>query len=173
MGKRLVVAIIGSMVVASCAAFDSGNPVVTDVTPAGEPNIAGGGASDIYQGFYAGKMTLKSNTCTKFKAGAVGAEEKWSVDVVQSGEIINMLFEDGTEVPGTLKGSKMTALAKKSGNSWIYDFSFSEDGIEGVIDIVESVTEGQLDKACANYKVSLPKGTKPDGWGAAPASGGK
>lgn len=145
---------------AACAAFDEGAPIVTDVNPEGNPNVVAGSSGVSYEGYYVGSKALEKNACQKI-GSKLQKEEKFELEIVQSGDKIGLTFEDGSSAPGVLKENKTTILVKQAGYSSIYMLSFSKEGVEGSIDVVESISEGQLDAACATYKVQAEKGTKP------------
>lgn len=153
----LVLTVVGCL--GACAAFDEGAPLVTDVDPQGNPNVVAGSSGVIYEGHYSGSKSLEKNACQKI-ASKLQKEEKLEFDLVQSGDKISINFADGSSAPGVLKGNKTSIMMKQTGYTLMYMLSFSEEGVEGSMDVIESVTEGQLDAACATYKVQAEKGAK-------------
>lgn len=168
MGNQKLFILVACTMLTACSAFDDGgNVVLDDVLPDGTPNIAQGGEADTkFQGFYSGTRVLDSNSCTSVEEAA-GAEDEFAVDVIHSGTVISFQLEDGSEFSGELTGTKAVLLYKELSRSWIYDVEFSEEGVKGKAELVESVVDGQLGDPCAVYSLDLLKTEKPEGWGEA------
>lgn len=148
---------------AACAAFDSDSKTINGFNPDG--SLSGSPGANKYEGFYSGKATQTSNSCSQADLSAQGGELQ--VDVVQGGDTVNMQFADGQEGNGNLEdGNKVTVKVDRAGVAWLYTFNFDEAKASGNIDVVETTTEGQLDAACAKYNFELEKQKeKPDNFG--------
>lgn len=165
MVNRQLVIVIATLLVAGCSAFNSGGEkIITDRTPTGDPSIGSGCAdSGTFDGFYTGSIALQSSTCSSL-AAAAGDEQEIALDIVQSCNVVNAKFEDGSEVSGSLNANRTVLVVKKDNSSWIYDLSFNEDGVDATIEVSDSTTDGQLE-ACGSLTGQLLKAEKPAGWG--------
>jgi len=172
MGNRVILAVLSLTLLSACAAFDDSSILIEDVTPTGEPNIIAAPGGAIYQGYYEGSKTLKTNTCSSV-SDATGSEVDFAIDVLQSGGVLSVEFADGSVENGTLNGNKVDIMIKGASMQRILMIKFNEDGASGSIMVFESVTEGQLGDSCAEYEYSLEKGTKPDDWGSEKAAAQK
>lgn len=151
------------LLVVACAAFDNEDKFLEDVNADGNPIISVGGPSTQWQGFYVGGASLDGeNRC---KSGGVIPKEV-AIDVMHTGTVVSVQFEDGTGTSGTLTGNNVSLLVTANGQSLLYELAFNEDGARGKIHVIESTTQGQLDQACAMYKLTLARGEKPAGFGA-------
>ncbi len=158
MGFRLSTLIMTALLLSACAAFDSGDKTVTEMTSEGKPAVSPG--ENKYQGFYTGKAELGDNKCK-----TADIADDVSLDILQAGEVISLMTEDNKEASANLDGDKVSILIKKVSESRMYELSFDAEVASAVISVFESVSEGDLGEACVVAKAKLEKSDKPEGWG--------
>jgi len=156
MKTRVFITIVAAMMVAACSAFDTNNTPYEgfgpDIVP---PPLAGGGGQ--FQGSYKGEITLQENDC-EFLADEVGVASPVVFDVLQSGNLVSVGFEDESEASGDLDGSKVTIVKRDVSNTRIYHIEFTDTGITGDCEYIDSAAvANQIGDSCAKYGLSLTK----------------
>ncbi len=171
MGSRILVVVLSILCISGCAAFDSSQGSAPDGD--GDGFLLNPGVGTVnYEAYFKGTLTLESNACE-----TIEAEEGSSVDfgmlVLRSADTVNVTFDDGETVSGTLEGDTATFLADASGERRIYYLSFSafsadftggDQTIEGTGEIFEPAAEGEgyESEPCGEYSLTLTKGEKPE-----------
>lgn len=158
MGYRLFVAIALFFLIASCSAFDNGGTPYEGFSPEEIPQNVGV-STGVYSGFYSGDMTVDSNSCARVSQSA-GSAVPISFDVVHSGDAINVAFDNGGMVAGTLDGERAVVMTQAVGSKTAYYFEFSQNAIGGSAETIESNEDGQFGDPCATYTLSLNKGER-------------
>lgn len=156
MKKGILVAILSVFLISACSAFDSDSSPYGGDFPNLTPPFGFGGGQ--YEGNYVGEVTLEENNCADLTE-AVGSVSELKINVIQSGDLVSVAFEDESEVSGSLKDSKTTIIKKDVSNTNIYHLEFSEDGtVTGNCEYIEGAPIGdQLGSHCAEYSVELAK----------------
>lgn len=159
MGYRLLVAVAAVVFLAGCSAFDSDNTPYEGLPP-GEVMPAPGASANLYSGYYSGDMKVETNTCQTV-ADEVGSAIAIALEVVQSDTAINVLFDEGAEVAGTLTDDKVTIMVEEAGVKEVYYLTFADEELNGNAEAIEADANGQYGDPCATYTVALAKGEKP------------
>lgn len=156
MNKSILVSIISVFLITACSAFTSDSSPFGGDFPNVTPPFGGGGGQ--YEGNYVGEMTLEENTCADL-VEAVGAVSELKINVIQSGDLVSVGFEDESEASGSLKDNKTTVIKKETSSTKIYHLEFSEEGVvSGDCEYIEGAPLGdQLGSHCAKYSVELSK----------------
>lgn len=155
MKTRIFVVVVAAMMVAACSAFDNNNKPYDgfgpDIVP---PPGVGGGA---YEGVYKGELKLIENACVDLVA-EIDSTEPLEVDIVQSGDLVSMGFEDDTEASGSVTEGKATIIKRDVSNVMIFHIEFVDGAISGECSYIEGAPLGdQLGEPCAKYSVSLTR----------------
>ena len=155
MKTRILVVIVAAMMVAACSAFDNSNKPYDgfgpDIVP---PPGIGGGA---YEGTYIGELKLTENSCEGL-IEELDSTKALEVNVLQSGDLVSLGFEDESEASGTLDGAKAIIVKKDVSDTMIFHIEFTETGITGDCAYIDGAPIGdQLGEPCAKYSVSLTK----------------
>jgi len=160
MGYRLALVVCAMLFVCGCSAFENdGNAIegfgdLDVATPTIQKEMGPN------TGYYAGAMTLDSNTCQSV-SDETGTESTMSVDIIEDNAILNATFEGGINASSTLEGGKATFMTEISGVKHVYYFTFKEGVIEGKAEVIEADEAGQYGDPCASYMLLLNKGEKP------------
>ena len=143
--------VLSCFLLISCSAFEHDDMTIP-VDSEGNPSITG--TSGTYEGVYDGTVKLVSNDCSN--AGAsVSMPTEITADILQSGDIISVQFDDEQDVTGKLQDNSAVLVLKESNLTKIYRLNFNEDGITGTCEISESTASGELGNTCASYDVEL------------------
>ncbi len=160
MSKRLIIIVCVLMSLAGCAAFDSDNEPYVGFSPDVIPAIPGGEVG-IYSGYYAGAMTLDSNSCAGV-SDAVGDAIELAINVVHSANILNVAFADETAASGELTGTGAVFMLQTGSIKHVYYLDFAvEDAVAGSCEVIEAAEDGSFGEPCASYTISLEEGEKP------------
>ena len=158
MGYRVLLAIALLALMSGCAAFDTDNTPYAGFDPnlVTLPSLAKGA----YNGSFTGTMTVDSNTCAGV-SDKVGDAVDAKMDVVQSDNIVNIKFEDGSVSASELSAdSKATFMVQTGTTKHVYYLTFTnKTNIDGTCEVIEADENGDYAKPCANYTVSLEKQT--------------
>lgn len=155
MKTRLFIIFAAALTLAACSAFDNSNKPYDgfgpDIVP---PPGIGGGA---YEGKYVGELTLTENTCENL-AEEVDSAKALEVNVLQSGDLVSLGFDDESEASGTLDGANAIVIKRDVSDTMIFHIEFSETGMTGDVSYIDGAPIGdQLGEPCAKYSVSLTK----------------
>lgn len=159
MGYRLLVALIAVVLITGCSALDTDNAPYEDMPP-GTTIPAPGGSADLYNGYYAGDMSVETNTCQSV-SDEVGSVVELGIEIVQADATINALFDSGPQVAGTLDGDKVTIMTEELGVKHVYYLTFEDGELNGSAEAIEADANGQYGDPCATYTIALTKGEKP------------
>lgn len=159
MGYRFVIAIVAAFFLAGCSALDSDNTPYEGMAP-GEVLPAPGGSANLYNGYYAGDMTVETNTCQSV-SDAAGSVVDLGIEIIQADATINAIFDSGPEVAASLDGDKVTIMTEELGVKHVYFLSFADGELNGSAESIEADANGQYGDPCATYTVALTKGEKP------------
>ncbi|MBN1283610.1 MAG: hypothetical protein JXA24_07560 [Proteobacteria bacterium] len=160
MSKRLVIIACILIAIGGCAAFDSDNTPYEGFSPDQVPLLPGKDIG-IYSGYYAGTMTLDSNSCAGV-SDAVGEALDMSMDVIHSANLLNATFGGGSVASAEIKDTGAIFMVQQGSTRHVYYLDFSvEDTIGGSCEVIEVSEDGSWGKPCASYAVSLSKGERP------------
>lgn len=160
MGYRLGVAVMAAFFLVGCSAFDSDNTPYEGMKP-GDP-VPGINVGGIYSGYYAGDMTVDANSCASV-SDEQGSAIDMGFEVIHADTTVNIIFDDGTTVAGTLDGEKVTIMVENLGVKHVYYFTFADGEVTGSAEVIEADAAGEYSSPCATYSVALKKGEKPQG----------
>jgi len=153
---RLLVCVISLAFMAACSAFDKDPKLYDGFDPSIQPPFMTAGSGQ-YDGTYKGEMKLAENNCENL-ADAIDSTTPLKVNVIQSGDVMSVQFDDDGEISGTVKDGKVTILKRDVSNSRIFHLEFTENGVTGECEYIDAAPVGdQLGEPCAKYSLSLSK----------------
>jgi hypothetical protein len=162
---RRFMVVIAALLFASafaCSAFDHSSEPYEGFNPSEvplNPFLAAGP----YEGVYTGTMTLESvdETCVGV-AEAVGDAVEITLDVLQAGELVSIMFKDGVEENGKLVNDKVTVVKREASDTRMYHLQFGSTGLDeeasGVSGTVEVFVGDEIITPCAKYSCNCHKG---------------
>ncbi len=151
---RIFVTVIALALVSACAAFDDNGTPYEGFGPDVVAPYSNGGE---FQGTYKGQITLTENSCANL-AEEVGAKEDLTLDVIQSGELVSIAFEDSSESSGNIKDGKTVIVKREVSSTKIFDIEFTDTGMAGVCEYIDGApVAGQLGATCAKYSIEMTK----------------
>lgn len=154
MNYKVIVLGLVAVLISSCAAFDSDEKVSNPKDPNADIVAKVGN----FEGVFEGTKVVKENNCDQMR-DEVGKSVKVKYDVLQSGSVANVKFEDGKDLTATVKDKKIELVKKAKASTSIIALSLKGEGeareIEGVEDYFEVPEGTELTKACAKYELKL------------------
>jgi len=155
MYRRFIVVLIALLFVSACSAFDHSSEPYAGFNEREiplNPFLAAGP----YEGVYSGTMTLDSvdESCPSV-AEAVGDVKDIKLDVLQAGELISVMFEDGVEENGRMVDTRVTVVKRDAGDTRMYHLKFMDGGqLEGTVEVFagEDIIEPCASYSCACHK---------------------
>jgi hypothetical protein len=146
----------------ACSAFDHSSEPYEGFNPSEVPLNPFLSAGP-YEGVYTGTMTLDGaeETCVGVEE-AVGDAVEITLDVLQAGELVSVMFEDGVEENGKLVNEKVTVVKREASDTRMYHLQFGSTGLDeeasGVSGTVEVFVGDEIITPCATYSLSASRG---------------
>jgi hypothetical protein len=160
MSKRIILVAFVLLSLCACSAFDSDNTPYVGFSPDVVPLVPGGEIG-IYSGYYAGTMTLDSNSCAGV-SDEVGAAVDFAFTVVHNANIISVAFADDVSSSGEVDGTDSIIMIQTGTTKHVYYLDFSvEDAVGGSCEVIEAAEDGSYGEPCASYTIALEKTDKP------------